>query len=269
LQQTVDAPAIIPGSEPFFYPRGATGCLLLHGFTSTPEEMRWLGQHLVGRGFTVLGARLAGHGTHPGDLARIRFRDWRISVEEGLAFLRGAADRIFVAGQSMGGLLALLAAADYPLDGAIAMSAPFYPAAERPSSLLRLLGRLRPMVRKEGVEFHPELGARREKDYPAYAVYPSRIYPQIVTLRQEMAAALPRIRVPVLLLQSRDDGLIPPDSMDRIYQALGTAQKEKLWLEGLDHGLVRDPGREVVFDAVAGFLERVVGAKDSARGHRG
>jgi carboxylesterase len=257
----VDVPAIIPGSEPFFYPRGTTGCLLLHGFTSTPEEMRWLGQNLAGRGYTVLGARLAGHGTEPRDLARTRFRDWRTSVEEGLALLRGTAERIVVAGQSMGGLLALLTAADYPLDGAVAMATPFYPATAKPSPLLRLLSRLRPLVRKEGVEFHPEFGARREKDYPAYAVYPSRIYPEIVTLGREMAAALPRVRVPVLLLQSRDDGLIPPDSMEQIYEALGTAQKEKRWLEGLDHGMVRDPGRQIVFDAVAGFVEQVAGGK--------
>ena len=255
----MDTPAIIPGSEPFFHPGGATGCLLLHSFTSTPEEMRWLGRDLVDRGYTVLGARLAGHGTHPQDLARTRFRDWLIAVEEGLALLRGAAERTFVIGQSMGGLLALLAAANYPLDGAVALATPFSPSTQRPSPFLRILGWLRPMVRKEGVEFDPELGPRREKDYPAYAVYPSRIYPEIVTLRQEMAAALPRIRVPVLLLQSRDDGMIPPDSMERIYEALGTDEKEEVWLEGLSHGMVRDPQRQLVFDAVAGFLAGVAG----------
>ncbi|MGC9333125.1 MAG: alpha/beta hydrolase, partial [Anaerolineae bacterium] len=158
---------------------------------------------------------------------------------------------------------ALLAAAYYSLDGVVAIATPFFPATAGPSPLLRLLSRLRPMVRKEGVEFHPELGPRREKDYPAYAVYPSRIYPETVALGRAMAAALPRVRVPVLLLQSRDDGLIPPDSMERIYEALGTAQKEKLWLEGLAHGMVRDPGREIVFDAVAGFVERVTGGNNS------
>jgi carboxylesterase len=255
----MDTPAIVPGSEPFFLPGGPIGCLLLHGFTSTPEEMCWLGQDLADRGYTVLGARLAGHGTDPRDLARTRFRDWLVSVEEGLALLRDVADRVFVAGQSMGGLLALLAAANYPLDGAVIMAAPFSPAAERSSLLPRLVGWLRPMVRKEGVEFDPELGSRREKGYPAYAVYPSRIYAEIVALRQEVVAAVPRIQVPVLLLQSRDDGMIPPDSMERIYEALGTADKEKVWLEGLGHGIVRHPQRQVVFDAVAGFLARVAG----------
>lgn len=253
----MDTPTIVPGSEPFFFPGGTSGCLLLHGFTSTPEEIRWLGQDLANRGYTVLGARLAGHGTDPRDLARTRFGDWLVSVEEGLALLRGAADRVFIAGQSMGGMLALLAAAEYPLDGAVAMAVPFSVADDRPLLLMRLLSWLRPMVRKEGVEFDPELGARREKEYPAYAVYPSRIYSEIARLRQEMAAALPRIQVPVLLLQSRDDALIPPDSMERIYDALGTADKEKVWLKGLGHGMVRDPQRQVVFDAVAGFLERV------------
>jgi carboxylesterase len=255
----MDTPAIISGSEPFFYPGGPTGCLLLHGFTSTPEEMRWLGQDLAERGYTVLGARLAGHGTHPQDLARTRFRDWLTSVEEGLALLQGAAEQTYVIGQSMGGLLALLAAANYPLDGAVALAAPFSPATHRPSPLLRLLGRLRPMVRKECVEFDPELGSRREKDYPAYAVYPWRIYAEIVTLRQEVMAAVPRIRVPVLLLQSRDDAMIPPDSMERLYEALDTPEKEKVWFEGLGHGMVRDPQRQLVFDAVAGFLKRTVG----------
>lgn len=255
----MEVPTIIPGSEPFFFPGGRTGCLLLHGFTSTPEEMGWLGQDLANRGYTVLGARLAGHGTDPRDLARTRFRDWRTSVEEGLALLRGAADRLVVAGQSMGGLLALLAAADYPLDGAVAMATPFSMTPERPSPLLRLVSWLRPMVRKDGVEFDPELGARREQDYPAYAVYPSRIYHEIAALRREVVAAVPRIQVPVLLLQSRDDGLIPPDSMEQIYAALGTGDKEKVWLEGLDHGMVRDPGRQLVFDAVAGFLARIEG----------
>jgi carboxylesterase len=260
----MDIPVIVPNSEPFFFPGGATGCLLLHGFTSTPEEMLWLGRDLAGRGYTVLGSRLAGHATHPQDLARTRVHDWLISVEEGLALLRGAADQVFVIGQSMGGMLALLAAARYPLDGAVALSTPFAPAAGGPSLLVRLAGRLRPTIRKENVDLHPELGSRREADYPAYAVYPSRIYGEVITLQQEVAVALPDVQVPVLLVQSRDDGLVPPDSMERIYEALGTARKEKVWLEGLGHSVVRDPRRQVVFDAVANFLQEVTAGLEPA-----
>ena len=56
---------IIPGSEPFYLPGGSTGCLLLHGFSATPEEMRPLGEFLASKGYSVIGVRLAGHATHP------------------------------------------------------------------------------------------------------------------------------------------------------------------------------------------------------------
>ena len=54
---------IMPTAEPFFFPGGPTGCLLVHGFTGTPKEMRWLGEHLVSQGYAALGVRLAAHAT--------------------------------------------------------------------------------------------------------------------------------------------------------------------------------------------------------------
>ena len=52
--------AIMPGAEPFYFSGDRTGCLLIHGFTGTPNEMRWLGTQLSTAGHTVLGVRLAG-----------------------------------------------------------------------------------------------------------------------------------------------------------------------------------------------------------------
>src|SRR5947209_8437141 len=43
------APALMPGGEPFLYEAGEVGCLLVHGFTSTPFEMRGLGRYLAER----------------------------------------------------------------------------------------------------------------------------------------------------------------------------------------------------------------------------
>ena len=54
---------ILPGAEPFFMPGGKKGVLLIHGFTGLPAELLLMGQHLNKAGFTVLGVRLAGHGT--------------------------------------------------------------------------------------------------------------------------------------------------------------------------------------------------------------
>ncbi len=69
-------PRLIPTAEPFVFPGGPVGCLLVHGFTGTPKEMRWLGEYLAGQGHTVLGVRLAGHATQPEDMIRARWWDW-------------------------------------------------------------------------------------------------------------------------------------------------------------------------------------------------
>jgi len=61
--------------NPFFFEGGPTGCLLIHGFSSSPPEMRLMGEYLAGKGLTVLGVRLAGHGTSPEDMATTAWRD--------------------------------------------------------------------------------------------------------------------------------------------------------------------------------------------------
>jgi hypothetical protein len=52
-----------PSTEPFYFPGNEIGCLLIHGFTGTPKEMRWMGEYLARQGYSVLGVRLAGHAT--------------------------------------------------------------------------------------------------------------------------------------------------------------------------------------------------------------
>jgi len=41
---------IIPTAEPFYFPGNKIGCLLVHGFTGTPKEMRWMGEYLGSSG---------------------------------------------------------------------------------------------------------------------------------------------------------------------------------------------------------------------------
>jgi len=55
--------------NPFFFEGGEVGCLLVHGFSGSPPEMQPMGDYLAGKGLTVLGVRLAGHGTSPEDMA--------------------------------------------------------------------------------------------------------------------------------------------------------------------------------------------------------
>ena len=93
-----------------FYFRGdSSGCLLIHGLTGTPGEMRFLGERLHAAGFTVSGIVLAGHRMTVEDLKAKKWQDWYQSVKEGYEQLRVSCKTIFVSGISMGAILALLA----------------------------------------------------------------------------------------------------------------------------------------------------------------
>ena len=55
--------------------------LCIHGFTSTPYEVRYLGESLQRRGLTAVGLTLPGHGTSVAELDTTGWRDWFGAVE--------------------------------------------------------------------------------------------------------------------------------------------------------------------------------------------
>jgi carboxylesterase len=95
-------------------PGGRTGVLLIHGLTGTPTEMRFVAKGLNRNGITVHAMQLAGHCGDEADLLKTGWHDWYRSVCDAADRLRGEVDQMFVAGLSMGALLALKLAADRP-----------------------------------------------------------------------------------------------------------------------------------------------------------
>jgi carboxylesterase len=246
---------IVPQSEPFFFPGGSTGCLLLHGFTSMPEEMRPLGEFLRDQGFTVLGPRLAGHATHPEALARIRWRDWLVDVEESLAILQGTCKRVVVIGQAMGGVLALLAAARYPVAGVVALSTPYDPPLEDwRVRMVRFWSALIPILHKGKTPIWDPRVVRRERDYPAYPFFPTSILGEVEDLKKAMRIELPAIQVPVLIIHSHKDSEVHPDNAQRLLMALPDISKELFWLEDAGHSIVWESRPELAFQKIAQFL---------------
>lgn len=243
---------IIPTAEPFFFPGGPIGCLLVHGFTGSPKEMRWMGEYLAEQGYTVLGVRLAGHATQPEDMLHCRWRDWLASVEDGYNLLRGVSDEIFVMGLSMGGVLSLLFASQQPLAGVVAMSTPYALPPDPLLPYLRWLHHIRPRLEKGPPDWHNPDAAQ---DHVAYPYYPTRAIIELNELLAEMRAALPAIKTPTLLIHSRQDHGVAPENMEHIYAGLGCADKQMVWLENSSHVITREPERLSVFGAAHQFVQ--------------
>ena len=250
------SPRIIPTAEPFFFPGGATGCLLVHGFTGTPKEMRWLGEYLAKQGHTVLGVRLAGHATRPEDMIRVRWQDWLASVEDGWHILSGCTERIFVMGLSMGGILTLLFAADHPAAGIVVMASPHHLPNDPRMPFIKVISMFKPYMPKGPPNWYDWEAYNQHTSYPQDV---TRAYAELRDLVIEMRAALPRVTSPALLIYSRQDATVKAEErhMEQIYSALSSADKQMLWIENSGHNIARDAQRQRVFEAAADFVERV------------
>lgn len=238
--------------NPFFFEGGDIGCLLIHGFTGSPPEMRGMGEYLAGKGLTVLGVQLAGHGTTPEEMARTGWRDWVASAEEGLRELGGRCQQTFVGGLSMGGVLTLYLAARHPIAGAIVMAAP---------TRLRDWRAAFVPIAKHFVRWHrpgEETGltdpTAQERMW-SYDRIPTVCIDQILQLIRLVRQELPRIHVPLLIMHGTHDRHVPSDCAREIYERVGSQDKELVWLHNSGHAITEDSERREVWQRAHEFIE--------------
>lgn len=240
--------AVMRGAEPFLLPGSDRGVLLIHGFTGTPSEMRPLGEYLCRKGFTVLGPRLAGHGTSPADMVRTSWPHWYEAVIDGYCLLRGICREVCVAGLSMGALLALKLAAEYPVARVAAINAPIHIRDKR-LPLLPLYRLFRKFQHKEKRKLPVN-----DPYNLAYECIPLSCLVSMLALIRHVDSLLPLVDRPALLLQSRYDRTVKPDSVLHIYRRLASTDKKLIWLERSGHVATLDVEHELVFRHVEYFF---------------
>jgi len=252
---------LISTAEPFFLlgDRSKPACLLIHGFTGTPKEMRWMGEYLNQQGFTCLGVRLAGHATVPEDMIASRWTDWTASVEDAYSLLKDLTDRIFLVGLSMGGILSLLMSTRLNVKGVVAMSTPHkLPDDPRLRHIEWISKIVAYMPKSDEAPGTGWFDKDAWKEHASYPMNPVRSIGELNKLLGEMRAALPQVNVPVMLIHSSDDKYVAPENLEMIYADLVNASdKKKLYIAGSGHVVTRDAARRQVFEAAAEFIQRV------------
>ncbi len=263
---------LLNGASPFFYPGNRTGCLLLHGLTGSPFEMRWLGQHLNAQGYTVYGPRLPGHGTDPRDLQRVSWREWYFCALDGYHMLREQCDRVFVMGLSMGGGLTLLLAANEAVDGLVIFSTPYdlQSQVKRPlRALLPLIPSITWLIPTIAKSRSPERESafeqyvrdeshRRGEEFSGrgnYGTWVTAAVWELHELLREMRQSINQIAAPALLIYSKGDHTVTLPNSQHIYDALGTERKRLVLLENSSHNVTIHTEHQLVFDTVSSFVE--------------
>lgn len=261
--KTMEIPAglsVMEDGKPFFFEGGKTGVLLQHGFTGTTSSMKPMGEYLAGKGITVLGPRLPGHGTDVKDMGRYTFNDWIATVETALAELQGMCEKVFVAGLSMGGTLTLylgeqhsdMLAGIIPIDAAAVGLAS--PSQDRQVKLVPVLKHILKTMPGPG-------GDLKDPDATeiAYEKFSTSALHEFVKLMKYVESNIGRITVPIRIFHSREDHVVAPRNAIFIYEQVGSTDKELIWLDNSYHVSTLDFDKDKIFADSYNFIMSVAG----------
>ncbi len=248
----------IPGAEPLFIDGNTRGCLLLHGGGGgTAWDLKEFANVLHERtGMTVWLPSLTGYGTRPEDLVDVTFDDWLADANSGLDRLLESCTQVFIVGLSAGGVLALITASTREaVDGVVTWAAP-YGIKNRLFSLLPTISKT-PLLRRAIPEKHdsPAPSWLKEKGWVGYDWIPTNVGLAMHDALNRLKRALGSVTCAALIIQGTADGSVSKDSAQKIFDGLGSHQKELIMVEGAPHPIMNDDRyKEDLFKRTVDFL---------------
>jgi carboxylesterase len=261
--------------------------LLIHGLTGTPLEMSFLAGFLNRNGYSVACPRLANHGQPIEILKKTRWQDCYQSVRDAFMALKPDSGKIFAAGLSMGALLALLLAEEFPnrITGVSCLSPTlFYDGWNMPwLKHLLPLAYFTPLKHFFYFKEDPPYGIKnkaiqqRVHEYYSsasitdiegvaqygYPYFPLNLLYQLHLLVNYLNKRLKSIKVPVQLIQARDDDMTSVKNSQFIYDRIASEIKELVLLNNSYHVITADQERDKVAGEMERFFNRINVLKDA------
>ena len=207
-----DLKKIVDGNAPFElkpsagFPVGQQkpyrrGVLLTHGLTGSPYSMRHLAAFFQENGFRVMAVLLPGHGTQPGDLLEVTWREWAKTVAYGVDKLADEVDEVYLAGYSIGGALSVYQSLRDSRVKGLFLFAPALQITQKAAlaKLHKLYSWLIPPAK--WLEIKPD------QDIYKYESFTKNAAAQTYALTKKLAAQLQRheLDIPVFAVASDDD----------------------------------------------------------------
>lgn len=260
-----DLPDLMQGAEPFFHRGNAIGCLIVHGYMASRNEVGWLGDHLAAKGYTVYIPRLTGHGINPEHMKRMRWQDFYAQVLDSYHILRQQCDRVIVIGHSMGGLLSILLATIKPIDGLVIVASPIRdpdPRMKHGRLISWLMSSASAMTSEDMQEIVRDEQRRRNEPVIGrinYTRWMTRALYELHRLIQLAHQRLPEVSVPTQVIYARKDTTVLWGDHEIVMERLGTADKNLHLLDEGGHLVFLDVAREEACVTVDDFIEKLNG----------
>lgn len=263
---------LLESAEPYFdYKNRAetssekTALLFLHGFSSSPQELKAMAKYFADLGYAVSLPLLPGHGTNPKYLKEQRWMDWYQAAENSLKKLLAAGqEKIVIIGSSVGANLGLLLSFQYPTQ--IKAQIWITPALRLRRELYLRIGtfiiqRFVPFWKFKSKRPIDELNTVADeavfKDRIAYPVNPFQSAEEVYRINEFARRSLYRIQTPLLVLLGKHDRVIHRTVTEMIREEVRPELLELHEFENSKHLLAVDFDKEKVKEVMRNYLEKI------------
>jgi carboxylesterase len=242
-------------NQPFFFEgTNGKGILLIHGWTTTPYEMRRLGKYLNENGYTVSAPLLRGHGSVPRDLESVKWTDWIQDAEKAYYELKLSCDKVYAGGTSIGSCISVMLAKNHPeTAGLLLMAMPYKIRFEKIAfPLIKILKKIKNYNKK----YYPPTFGRintvtRLISYQSYSMASAL---EAFELIKESRRNVKYITQPCFLIQSLSDHIVTKNSAQKIYDKVKSKVKKIKYIKRAYHTFICDIKNEGVFEKILEFI---------------
>ncbi len=237
--------------------KNETGLVFSHGYMAAPKEIRTLAEYLFAKGINVYVPRLRGHGTDPQALKNVSAKDWETDFERAFTAMRQVCTKVFIGGFSTGGLLALLHAAQYKVDGVIVINSALKLHDLRVSYVVPTLQLFNEMVGYLHAKGIMEWIDNSHTEQPAvnYHRHPLSSVAQLEKVMSKVELIVKNVTAPILIIQGDNDPTVKAESAQLIYNNVGSKDKKLLLLPRNRHSILADKGHDEVFASIERFIQ--------------
>ena len=222
--------------------------LIIHGFAGGTYDQEDLANYLqLNRTFDVFQFTLPGHEKN---LSKVERKEWIESGKKQIEWLiENGYNRIYLIGHSMGGVIATYLASKYKQVKKLVLAAPAFQYLNVIKNDLNIQKSL-----KKAPKILKEYGS--DEIIARFLKFDLSVLKEFMTLVQEYYEYPKYVNCPVLILQGKNDSLVPVSSSEYVYHNVKSRNKKLVLLEGVTHDIFRHTKKEEINKIVEKFLKR-------------
>ena len=225
--------------------------LIIHGFAGGTYDEEELANYLkLNTRYDVYQFTLPGHS---GKIRHVKYQEWINSSENMLnTLIDHGYNKIYLIGHSMGGVIATYLAGKYKEVKKMVLAAPAFQYLQVENEKLNVKDSIKatPKIFKTYgtnilIERFLKAGVSSAKEF--------------VSLVKQYYNTPKTVTCPTLILQGKNDNIVPLSSSEYVYNNLSSRVKKIEYLENVTHDVFRKNKKKEIFELVKTFLEAIEG----------